>query len=269
VPRKPRLTARNADKHVLYQNSVQSPEEDVRFFSRRFKKLTGKPLRLFREDFCGTARLCCEFVKLHRENRSLGVDLHGPTLGWARRHNLSTLTEQQRDRVSLIRGNVLHEHHPRVQLTAALNFSYWVFKTRPRMLAYLKSARRGLVKGGVFLMDVYGGAEAQTEQEESTEMDGFSYVWDQDKFDPVNHHVLCKIHYEFRDGSRMRNAFVYDWRMWTLPELQELMVAAGFRDVHILWETTDLDTNEGTGNFRRVVRGHADPAWIAYVVGIA
>src|SRR5512145_471884 len=60
--RKRKLTARTADRHVLYQESVQSPEADARFFTRYFKKLAGRPLRFLREDFCGTALLCCEFV---------------------------------------------------------------------------------------------------------------------------------------------------------------------------------------------------------------
>ena len=34
--RKTRLTARNADKHYLYQESVQAPDTDSRFFSRYF-----------------------------------------------------------------------------------------------------------------------------------------------------------------------------------------------------------------------------------------
>jgi hypothetical protein len=267
--KKKRYTASTADKHILYERSVQSPKEDVRFFSRRYKSMTGKPLRHMREDFCGTATLSCKFVKLHRENTALGVDLHGPTLRWARKHNLSKLTDEQRERVTLVQKNVLAVHSPRVQLIAALNFSYWVFKTREELLAYMKNARRSLLKGGVFLLDVYGGPESQTLQEEETKMNGFTYIWDQDQFDPVSHHILCRIHYKFPDGTKMRNAFVYDWRQWSLPELQELMSAAGFRDVHILWEDTDTATNEGNGNFRRVKKGHADPAWIAYVVGTA
>ena len=261
------LTARTADKHVLYQNSVQSTETDARFLSRRFTQLTGEPLRHFREDFCGTASLSCEFVKLHRENRAVGVDLDRPTLRWAVRHNLSRLNEGQRGRVRLIRGNVLDIRRPRVQLIAAMNFSYWVFKSRPVLLRYMKNAYRSLLPGGIFLLDVFGGADAQTEQEERTRQDGFTYVWDQARFDPLTHEILCKIHYEFRDGSRMRNAFVYDWRLWTLPELQEVMAEAGFRDRHILWEATDLKTNTGNGVFRRVTKGDADASWIAYVVG--
>ena len=65
----------------------------------------------------------------------------------------------------------------------------------------------------------------------------------------------------------MRNAFVYDWRLWTIPELREIMQEAGFVDIHILWEGTERDTGEGNGVFRRVKRGDPDEAWIAFVVG--
>ena len=86
-------------------------------------------------------------------------------------------------------------------------------------------------------------------------------------FDPVTHHILCKIHFEFRDGTRMKNAFIYDLRLWTLPELRELMDEAGFSDIHVLWEGTDRNTGEGNGVFRRVERGGDEEAWIAYVIG--
>ena len=115
--------------------------------------------------------------------------------------------------------------------------------------------------------DAWGGSETQEVQEEEREQEGFSYIWDQDDFDPLTYNTICKIHFEFEDGSRMRNAFVYDWRLWTLPELREIMDEAGFVDVHVLWEGTELDTGEGNGVFRRVKRGDPDEAWIAYVVG--
>jgi hypothetical protein len=105
------------------------------------------------------------------------------------------------------------------------------------------------------------------EQEEKREVDGFTYVWDQRNFDPLTYHADCRIHFEFSDGSRMRNAFIYDWRLWTLPELRELMELAGFTGIHVLWEATERATGEGNGVFRKVTRGDADEAWIAYIVG--
>ena len=261
------LTARTADKFVLYQQSVQSPEVDVRFLSRRHQQITGRPLRVFREDFCGTAALCCEFVRLHRDNRAVGVDLHGPTLDWGRTHNIAALTSDQQQRLTLLQEDVLAVNGERMDLIAAMNFSYSIFKTRDTLRAYARNVRRGLRPGGLFLLDVFGGSQAQEEMEEETAQAGFTYIWDQAKFDPISHHSTCKIHFAFRDGSMMRSAFVYDWRLWTLPELQEIMTEAGFNDVHVLWEMTDRDTNDGNGVFRRVRCGEADPAWIAYVVG--
>lgn len=265
--KKKKLTARNADKHVLYQESVQAPEEDARFFARYYKKYTGEPLRLFREDFCGTAILSCEFVRRHRDNRAIGVDLDGPTLDWAREHNVNDLKAKQQERVQLVQGDVVDVHEPKAQLIAGLNFSYSVFKTREEFGAYMKNAYRGLTSGGLFALDAWGGGQAQFLMKEKKKLKGFTYVWHQADFDPVTHHILCKIHFEFKDGSRMKNAFIYDWRLWTLPELRELMEEAGFRDVHVLWEGTDRETGEGNGVFRRVERGGDEEAWIAYVIG--
>ena len=266
-PRPKKLTSRNADKHDLYQRSVQAPDIDSRFMVRQFKKITGRPLRLFREDFCGTFTVSCHVVQLHSQIRAIGVDLDGSTLAWGRKHNLSKLTEDQQSRVTVFQKNVLDVQRPQADMIAVTNFSYSVFKTREQMTAYIKNSHRALKPGGVFLLDVWGGSETQILQEEEREQDGFDYVWDQDDFDPLTYHCLCKIHFQFKDGSRMRNAFVYEWRLWTIPELREIMQEAGFVDIHILWEGTERDTGEGNGVFRRVKRGDPDEAWIAYIVG--
>ena len=42
------------------------------------------------------------------------------------------------------------------------------------------------------------------------------------------------------------------------PDLREAMAGAGFRDVHFLWEATDLSTGEGNGVFRRKEKGDPD-----------
>ena len=94
----------------------------------------------------------------------------------------------------------------------------------------------------------------------------FSYHWDQHHFDPVSHHTICKIHFEFEDGSKLRNAFVYKWRLWTLPELHELLQEAGFDNVHVLWEQTG-DDGRGSGVFKKVRRGDPTYSWVAFVVG--
>jgi SAM-dependent methyltransferase len=263
------LTARTADKHVLYQEAVQGPEVDAAFLDRWFRRCTGRAPRLLREDFCGTAILSCRWVQQRRDHRAVGVDLHAPTLAWGRAHNLSRLTGEERARVRLLRRDVLHVRRPKADVIAALNFSYCVFKTRPRMLAYLRNTRRSLERGGMLFLDAWGGSLTQLEQCDRRRNRGFTYLWEQVSFDPVTYHTVCKIHFEFPDGSRIRDAFTYDWRLWTLPELREMMAEAGFRGIQVLWEGTDRRTGKGNGRFRRVRRGEADRAWIAYITGRA
>ena len=74
-----KLTSRNADRHWLYQNSVQNPQVEVPFIDRVFAKEFGRKPALLREDFCGTALLCGWWVKARATNRAIGVDLDGPT----------------------------------------------------------------------------------------------------------------------------------------------------------------------------------------------
>ncbi len=265
-----------ADPHALYEKSVQSPDCDVPFFAEYYENYTGRPLRVLREDFCGTALFSAYFVTQHPENRAMGIDLDWPTLNWGMKHNRSPLTVAQQERLTLIQGNVLDPHPSPAQLTVALNFSYMVFKDRSTLLRYFRRVRESLQPGGMFVLDNWGGSESQVLQEEPREIhnpedDGigdFTFIWDQDAFDPASYGCTMRIHFSFRDDSEIRNAFVYDWRMWTMPEIMELLNEAGFQDVHFLWEGTNRKTNEGTGIYHRATEGEADLAWISYIVGI-
>ena len=265
-----------ADPHILYEKSVQSPDFDLPFFAEYFENYTGRPLRLLREDFCGTAALSAYFVTQHPENHAIGVDLDWPTLNWGIKHHVSLLPVDQQNRLTLIHGNVLDHHSSQVQLAVALNFSYMIFKDRPTLRQYFKRAKESLQPGGMFILDIWGGSESQVLQEEPRDIDNpeddgigdFTFIWDQDAFDPTTYFCTMRMHFTFQDDSEMRNAFVYDWRMWTMPEVMELMNEAGFRDAHFLWEGTNRKTNEGTGTYHRVEKGEADLAWVTYIVGV-
>lgn len=266
--KRPALTARTADRHALYQLSVQAPEGDTAFFARYHQKYTGRPLRVFREDFCGTALLSCHWVRRHPDNVAIGVDLCRKTLDWGRQHNVARLLRPaQRSRLQLIEADVRAVRKPQAQFIAALNFSYSVFQRRADLGAYLQNCHRSLQPGGLMFLDAWGGPLVQQENTDRHRNKGFDYLWQQKSFDPIHNHIVCGIHFEFRDGTRLRDAFVYDWRLWSLPELIELFEAAGFEDVHVLWESTDHRTGGGNGVFRRRRVGEADDTWIAYVVG--
>lgn len=266
TPRRTTLTARTADRHALYLLAVQSPAADARLFARHFAKLTGTPLRRFREDFCGTAALSCAFVAQHRDNRAFGVDLDQPTLDWGHTHNVAALPAAARARVHLQHGDV-RDIPTRAQIVCACNFSYAVFHTRPELLAYLRHAHRVLEPGGLLFLDAWGGGLVHRACVERHRGPGFDWLWHQVAFDPISHRIDCRIHFWFRDGSRLQDAFVYDWRLWMLPELREAFAEAGFEDVHVLWECSDPVTGLGNGRFRRRERAPDDPTWQVWVVG--
>jgi hypothetical protein len=185
-------------------------------------------------------------------------------LAWSREHKLSRLGPAQAARLHLVTGDVLRARTAPADIVLAVNFSYWVFKDRATMKRYFRKAHAGLVDDGVFILDAFGGYEACQVLQESTRCNGFTYVWDQALFNPVSSEILCHIHFRFRDGSRMDKAFTYDWRLWTLPELAEMLDETGFEPT-VYWEGTDRN-GEGNGVFTPAVSGEADAGWIAYIV---
>jgi hypothetical protein len=170
--------------------------------------------------------------------------------------------------VKLIEGDVLDIGHENVDVTVAFNFSYFLFQERASLLNYLKHAYSTLNPEGVLILDAYGGADSQRTSEETREVDDdFDYVWDQHRFDPIHNGVTNFIHFEFPDGSRIKRAFRYDWRLWSIPEIRELLQEAGFYKSEVYWEGTDRETGEGNDVFSPREQAPDDPAWICYITG--
>jgi len=262
--KKSALTAGAVSRHWLYEKSVQNPEAEVEFIDRAFRAEFGRLPRRLREDFCGTAFLSRTWVEHRADNTALGVDLDGPTLDYGREHHLAALGDRA-DAVTLVQADVRDVSEPPCDVLAATNFSWWGFHTREDLLGYLRNCRASLRDPGMLLLDIYGGPEAQVPQLEERECEGFTYVWDQDVFNPITHAYRCKIHFKFPDGTEMNDAFEYDWRLWTVPEVRELLTEAGFRTSIVYWEGADED-GEPDGVFEPSGEGDTSSAWVAYVV---
>lgn len=263
----PKYTAKTADKFVLYQNAVQSPEAEVDFMDRLYRKAYGRTAQHFREDFCGTQLISCEWAKLRKENEAWGVDLDQPTLDWGRTHNISKLKPDVAARVHQLHQNVFHVIKPKVEIIGAFNFSYFIFKERRTLVTYFKAVRKSLASEGLFVLDCYGGWESQQVMQEKTKHDGFTYIWDQAAYDPITDHALCHIHFKFPDGTKMKNAFTYDWRLWTLGGIRDCLFDAGFTKTDVYWEGTTKQ-GEGDGQFRKTKEAENEPGWIAYIAAM-
>jgi len=270
----PKLSAATADRHKLYEASVQNVESEIDFVDETFEKIRGRKAVSLREDFGGTANTACEWVRRREGNTAIALDLDRPTLDWGMENNVSELTDEQKERIQLLERDVRTPGDAvGVDVILSMNFSYWLFTTRAELKQYFESVRESLGDEGIYFLDHYGGSESMAEQKDKRviEMEGppygkatFTYVWDQEKYNPITGDLTCAIHFHFKDGTKLKDAFRYQWRLWTLPEIRELLIEAGFKNVTVYWEGEDED-GEGDGEFEATLEGEADPAFIAYL----
>ena len=264
--------ADKADKYKCYLKSVQSPEHEVEFFDQAFQEAFGRKPVTLREDFCGTFAVCCEWVKRGSQRTAIAVDLDSEPLDWGRSHNFAPLKPRQQSRIRVLQQDVRKQNRPRVDVLAAQNFSFWIFKTREELRDYFQVARSNMADESVLIMDMMGGGDCYAEGTADKRVikkgkKGFVYSWKQESFNPVNHDAHFSISFKFRDGSKLKRAFQYEWRFWTIPEVRELLQEAGFSKTHVYWEQED-DEGEDTGEWERADNAASNPSWLCYIVAI-
>lgn len=257
--------AQRADRHALYQQAVQCAESELDFVDETFHALRGRRPETLREDFCGTANVACEWVRRRRSHRAFGVDLDGEVLQWAEAYNVAKLPAAAQARVKLVQADVMKVRLRRVDAVLAMNFSYWLIGDRKKLRRYFRSVREALVTDGVFFLDAYGGYDTFRVLRERTEHRNFTYVWHQAAYNPIDGIATSHIDFTFPDGSSLRNAFSYTWRIWSLPEIREILLESGFRRVTIYWQGTDPDSGEANGIFLPAKTGEPDAGWIVYI----
>lgn len=264
--------AQKADKFACYQESVQAPDHELDIFDQVFDEARGRRPMTLREDFCGTFAVCCEWVRSHKERTAWAVDLCEETLQWGRDHNLAKLKSAQAARVTILQQDVRDQNSLPVDLLAAQNFSFWIFRTRAEVIAYFKVALSNLNDEGLMVLDMMGGPACYdtslTDKRTIVKgRKGFKYHWQQAYFNPVNAEASFYIHFKFGDGSMLKRAFEYHWRFWTIPEVREMLQEAGFSESHVYFEQEDED-GEDTGIWARTEEAPNNPSWLCYIVGV-
>ncbi len=253
------------DKYYFYQKSVQDPKGDVKFFLNTFKEVKGKSPKSLSEDFCGTFLICCEWVKLNKHHKAIGVDLDPQPIEYGMKNHFSRLSSSEKKRLKIQRTNVLNPSLPKTDMVIASNFSYFIFKKRYELKSYFQNCYRRLNRGGVYICDIFGGSQCFEPNEEETDFEDWSYFWDQDTFDPVTNESMFYIHFKLKGQGKIKKVFKYDWRMWSIPEVREILNEVGFKNTYIYWEGS-TDDGEGDGQFSRTESGEYCESWIAYIV---
>ncbi len=258
--------AATADRHMLYQESVQNSEFELDFIDETFKELAGRTAKSMREDFCGTAISSVEWVQRRSDNTAVGVDFDAEVLDWGREHNVSKLKPDELSRLELVEEDVLKVTTQKVDVIQAYNFSYWFFQERKIMLDYFRRVREALVDDGMLFLDVFGGSEAYQTQKEKRKLDGFKYIWEQAEFNAVTNELKCHIHFHFPDKSKMKKAFSYTWRVWGAKELREILEDAGFSSTILYRQEFDEETDEALDEYVATEEAEDYACWLGYIV---
>jgi hypothetical protein len=215
------------DRFDLYERCAQAPDRDVRLL----QAIHGESPRILGEDFSGTAALSRAWVGLIESGRAVAVDRDPEPLrrasGVPRVRTLCADVRSARSRADLI---------------AVLNFSIGELHDRADLVRYLAHARSRLTPRGVLICDMYGGDDAYTtgeiiEQLRLSAGRRVEYTWEQRHADPLTGMVVNAMHFRVTQRGRppviLRDAFIYHWRLWSVPELRDAMREAGFRQTEV------------------------------------
>ena len=250
---------------ALYQVSVQNIEPNLDLIADAFQRHAGKPLVHLREDFAGGGAYAIAWARRNEANHGYAVELDPTTIAWGLTHNAADFNRDARKRLHMIEGNVLDKHEPAVDAICALNYSWCTFKDADTLKRYFETVHASLNDGGVFVLDAFGGAALETAGEWPTDHGAFVYVWHHEKWNADTRDLLAHMHFLFPDGSKRQNAFTYDWRVWTLDEIRQLLTDAGFGTL----EAWTYARDEAGRETKQLVRLDGDPdprGWSAYLV---
>jgi len=254
-------------KYDYYERSVQNAEGEVSFMHDEYRRFYGHSPFVFREDFCGTGAISCAWVQQDKNCEAYGVDLDPEPLKMGLSRHFSKLSKSQQSRMHYLQKNVLKVKTPAIDIVCAFNFSYFIFKSRKQMLQYFKSVRKSLNKQGVFFLDIFAGPESQKLVTDTKKLNGLTYYWECQHFNPFTHECTFAIHFKDAKGKKHNNVFTYDWRFWTMPELRDLLSEAGFSKTVVYWEGDDADGN-GNGVFTPAEDAENCDAWVSYIAAL-
>ncbi len=252
------------DKYHYYEESVQNPEGEVEFLTEKYAELKGRTAKILREDFSGTAAICCEWSKKGDDYRAYGIDLDDEPVEYGKANHYSKLNPEQKSRVEYIKGNVLEVETPKADICFAFNFSYFIFKRRETLKRYFQNVYHNLADDGVFFCDIFGGPDSQTVMEDIIEYDDYKYYWDCKDFNPLTNECNFAIHFKRKGEQRRDDVFAYNWRMWTVMEIRDLLTEVGFKKTHSYWEEDDED-GDGNGEFYLSENEENCDSWVTYI----
>jgi len=199
------------------------------------------------------------------------VDLDKDQLLWGLEHNVKD-DPSTAERVKLVCKNVLEldeggKDTGKCDIICAYNFSICYLFDRRDLVKYFKICHGTLKYEGLFFCDIFGGETAIKPDIRRRDLsNGVKYEFEQIDFCPITHHSHFQMTFKFPDGSKLKEAFTYDWRVWTIPEIRDAMRDAGFSKSVVWFLDESEDVPEGT--YEPMEETYQREAWHAYIVAI-
>lgn len=239
------------DKYDLYELCVQSPLRDARYL----RAIHGHDPTILGEDFSGGGAIARQWVGLIPGGKAVAVDRDPEPLQRLRGHKGITVVCSD-----------VHKATQRADVIADLNFSICEIHTRADLVAYFKHVLSRLKRGGVFVADIYGGSDAYytgtvTQRKPGPGGERITYNWEQRHTDPLTARVVNAMHFRVSPPPakstgkakgaanpkpfRLDDAFVYDWRLWSVAELREALTEAGFKTTEVFSRFADATDDDG------------------------
>lgn len=253
------------NRHDLYEICVQKPEALIPLL----RAIHGGEPRVLGEDFCAGAACARHWVKSIPRAIAYVADVDSEPLSrveaW-RREQPPELAE----RLIAARLDVLKKSAsgPRsCDLLFTGNFSIGEIHARADLVRYLMRSRQRLKPRGVLVCDTYGGETAFASGSvqrihpvpAALARPGarVRYTWQQREADPLTARVENAIHFRVERAGEivqeLTDAFVYRWRLWSVPELRDAMLEAGFKRVEVFAQLIDAEDSEGRAYAHPVV----------------
>lgn len=227
-----RLGSRTLSRYDLYEMAVQAPSIQARFL----RAVHGGSPRVLGEDFCGPASIARAWLALDEDVRAIITDLDAEPLEHAERALDRALGGAAAGRMTINHGDVLSAKG-RADVIASLNFAVCELRDRASLMTYLRSTLVRLEARGVLVADLYAGSSSLLRGTSSQTIDTpdgpVVYTWEQREVDPLSGLVTCAMHFDGPGGQRLEDAFVYQWRLWSIPELRDAMREAGFASTEV------------------------------------
>ena len=262
---------RELTPHDLYELCVQSPAHLVPFL----RAVHGHDPRLLGEDFAGTAALSHLWADQGENHHAVAVDLDANALAFRGVH----------PRVTTHCQDVRDASDPADAIFVG-NFSIGYWHTRADLVAYLTHARSRLNPGGVFVCDTYGGESALLLGDvhrdhwipDDPRYAGHAgkrirYTWEQRAADPITGRVTDVLHFRVERAGVIEqeffDAFVYEWRLWSITEIRDAMDDAGFNTTEVYAKTADAIDDEGNAYVLPIEDGEdeLDDSYIVLIAG--